>query len=166
MNSNVAYSVTGKISQYVIMPHLLHCTHTIILEFIVSIIFLWQDIIHTNILPILYLLSIGDSSTSSSWLQKSNFKEIEEDGTNSTAKFVTTRRYHTKIDIIYVLSMTPCWQQQRVRFSFALYPLIKHIAHQSTHLVHHLSYTLNYRISPLNPSITLWVYSSLGNVHL
>ena len=56
-----------------------------------SIICIWLDSIEGTIEPESCLLAMGDSTTSTGWLKKSNFIEKDEEDTDTTAKLLAAR---------------------------------------------------------------------------
>ena len=91
------YSSTGKAWRWIIPTHLLSRSHINLLGFLASIVCIWLDYLDNDIPPESCLLSMVDSTTSSGWLQKSNFQDEDETDTEQTAKFLAARQLATTI---------------------------------------------------------------------
>lgn len=85
------YSADGLAWRWPLPTHLLSRAHINLLEFMASIICIWLDILKGNVPPQSCILSMGDSTTATGWLRKSNFQEENEDDTDTTAKLVAAR---------------------------------------------------------------------------
>ena len=85
------YSASGKAWRLIFPSDLLSRAHINLLEFIVSIICIWIDIINNEIPPESCLLSMGDNTSAVGWLKKSNFITIDEDDQDNTAKMTAAR---------------------------------------------------------------------------
>ena len=75
------YSTTVKAWRWIVPTPILSHAHINLLEFLASIVCIWQDYLDNDISPESCILSMGDSTTSSGWLQKSNFQEEDETNT-------------------------------------------------------------------------------------
>ena len=85
------FSYKGRAWRWKIPTHLLGRAHINLLEFMGSIICIWLDSIEGTIEPESCLLAMGDSTTSTGWLKKSNFIERDEEDTDTTAKLLAAR---------------------------------------------------------------------------
>ena len=88
------YSAEGTAWRWPLPPHLLARAHINLLEFLASIICIWLEILR-GVQPESCFLSMGDSTTATGWLRKSNFKEEDEDDEETTAKLVAARHLAT-----------------------------------------------------------------------
>jgi len=91
------YSADGLAWRWHLPNHLLSRAHINLLEFLASIICIWLDILRGKVPPQSCILSMGDSTTATGWLRKSNFQEDNEDDEETTAKLVAARHLATLI---------------------------------------------------------------------
>ena len=91
------YSADGLAWRWPLPNHLLSRAHINLLEFLASIICIWLDILRGNVPPQSCILSMGDSTTATGWLHKSNFQEDDEDDVETTTKLVAARHLATLI---------------------------------------------------------------------
>ena len=72
------YSASGRAWRWEIPTHLQGRAHINLLEFIAAIVGIWIDIIEGAVVPESCILSMGDNTSATGWLKKSNFKETDE----------------------------------------------------------------------------------------
>jgi len=86
------YSASGRAWRWEIPTHLQGRAHINLLEFIAAIVGIWIDIIEGAVVPESCILSMGDNTSATGWLKKSNFKETDERQPDQTAKLKCARQ--------------------------------------------------------------------------
>ena len=162
------FLAAGKAWRWKVPDKLLSQAHINLLEFLGSIVYIWLDIVDRDTHPESCLLAMRDSTTAIGWLKKSNFTEVDEDDTNTTAKLLASR-----------------WLARLVKYSGSCFysqwflgsdndvdnflsrdfhlsiPLLTNLltSHTNSHLPHHFKKNL--------PSdIDSWLCSVLGKLHV
>ena len=85
------FSKGGRAWRWEIPKHLQARAHINFLEFLASITCIKLDELEGRITPESCLLAMGDSTTATGWLRKSNFQEEDEDDHTTTAKLKAAR---------------------------------------------------------------------------
>ena len=91
------FSAKGRAWRWQIPDNLLDRAHINLLEFLASITCIWIDEIEGNIAPEDCLLALGDNTSATGWLRRSNFIESDEQDHDTTTKLLAARHLATII---------------------------------------------------------------------
>ena len=158
------YSASGKAWRLQFPKHLLSRAHINLLEFIASIICIWIDVLDDNIPPDSCLLSMGDNTSAVGWMKKSNFKMVDEDDQDNTAKITAARKLARLIQASESLLYSQYFPGEDNDVSDCLSRDFNLTNIQLSHLLSSIvpnQLPDNFRIVPLPAEIVSWVFSLL-----
>ena len=141
--------------------------HINLLEFLASIVCIWIDAAEDRISDESCLLSMGDSTTATGWMRRSNFQPVDESDTDTTAKLNAAR------------TLAKIVQDQNSCLYSQWFPGKENVLADSLSRDHHFSPThlttflhlhipqqlpKNFQLVPLRQEINSWLCSLLAKM--
>ena len=161
------FSAKGRAWRWTIPTHLLSRAHINLLEFLASIICIWVDAIEGVIKPEDCLLSLGDNTSATGWLRRSNFLEEGEEDHDTTVKLLAARHLASTIQQTDSCLYSQWFPGKDNDISDSLsrdtHLSDKHLTNLLNKCVPH-QIPPNFRISPLPSEIVCWVSCLLAKL--
>ena len=158
------YSAKGKAWRLEFPGNLLGRVHINLLEFLASMICIWIDIIDGDTPAESCLLALGDNTSATGWLKRTNFQPSDEDDHDTTAKTSTARHLARLLQQSSTMLYSQWFPGQDNDVSDCL---SRDHTLSNTQLITMLTYfapsqlTHNFRIVELPSEIKSWTYSLL-----
>ena len=158
------YSSTGKAWRLHFPNKLLGRAHINLLEFLASIICIWLDIIDEEIPVESCLLAMGDNTSATGWLRRTNFQSSDEDDHDNIAKTMAARHLARLLQHASSMLYSQWFPGDQNDVSDSL-SRDNHLSNSQLHsmLNSHVpsQLTPNFRIVELPLKIRSWVFSLL-----